>query len=297
MNRYQTAAAAAAASGRRTRPQDRPSSRPPIVARAIALALAAGLALAAPARAQDLDDDPLEPFNRAMFGVNQTLDGMFIKPAAILYRLLVPRPVRQGLGNALLNLASPITLANDLLQGDLDRAGVTLGRFVVNSTVGLLGFVDVGSRIGLPYHYEDFGQTMAVHGVGSGPYLMLPLIGPTNPRDFTGSLLDMFFTPVTYVAPIDARLGLRAAEAVDLREDTLDEVEELRRTSLDFYVAVRTSYQQFRAAEIRNGAPPSADLYEDIYDDLDEDLDEPLEDPADVPEDPADIYEDPAGER
>ncbi len=260
-----------------------------------ALLLAAGIACATPpppAAAQDVDDDPLEPFNRAMFEVNRVLDGMFVKPAAILYRLLIPQPVRRGLGNAFFNLASPITLANDLLQGDFRRAGVTLGRFTVNSTVGLLGFVDVGSRIGLPYHFEDFGQTLAVHGVGSGPYLMLPLVGPTNPRDLVGDAIDVFFTPLTYVAPLDVRLGVKGGEIVDLREDTLDELDELERTSLDFYVAVRTAYQQFRAAEIRNGAAPAADLYEDIYDDLDD----PLEDPADADlyEDPADIYEDPA---
>ena len=286
------------------RPASGQSPRRPAAARrraaagaAVLVAAAARLTLAGPAAAQALEEnDPLEPFNRAVFEVNRTLDGLFIEPAAILYRLLVPDPVRRGIGNALLNLASPVTLANDLLQGDVKKAGTTLGRFALNSTVGILGFVDVASRVGLPYHFEDFGQTLGTYGVGAGPYLMLPLIGPSNPRDLTGRVVDFAFAPLTYFAPVEARLGVTGGEVVDLREETLDEVDELERTSLDFYVAVRNSYWQFREAAIRNGEGlPPEDLYEDIYDLEDEDV---FEDPAAVEEleeldDPGDL-DDPA---
>jgi phospholipid-binding lipoprotein MlaA len=263
-------------------------ARRSLVRRGVAVALAAFLASSCattgtgPAVMPDVDQDPLEPFNRAMFEVNLFLDELLIKPAAILYRLTVPDPLRAGITNALFNLGSPITFANDLLQGNFDRAGTTLSRFAVNSTVGLLGFIDVGSRLGLAYHYEDFGQTLAVYGVPSGPYIMLPLLGPSTPRDAAARIVDFFFTPVTYVAPTEAHVGLTGAQAVDLREQTIEAMEELERTSLDFYVAVRTSFVQYRAAEIRNGAPPIEDLYEDIYD-----LDDPFADPAELDVDPA----------
>lgn len=284
MKPSQTAAGTGTSGARRPAAPRAPTR---LVVRAAALALAVNLVGscaatgAAPAVTQDWDHDPLEPFNRAMFDVNLFLDELLIKPAAILYRLTVPDPLRAGITNALFNLASPITFANDLLQGNLDRAGTTLSRFAVNSTIGLFGFIDVGSRLGLEYHYEDFGQTLAVYGVPSGPYIMLPLLGPSNPRDFTGRIVDFFFTPVTYVAPTEAQLGLTGAQVVDLREQTIEAMEELERTSLDFYVAVRTSYLQYRAAEIRDGAPLIEDLYEDIYD-----LDDPFEDPAEL-DDPA----------
>ncbi|HET6521966.1 MAG TPA: VacJ family lipoprotein, partial [Geminicoccaceae bacterium] len=258
------------------------SPRGPLATAAVAgLLLAAGLALAAlpmPAAAQADDvNDPIEPVNRAVFRFNQQIDGMFIEPAAILYRLIVPQPVRTGVGNVLLNLFTPVTLANDLLQGKFDRAGVTLGRFAVNSTVGILGLVDVGSRIGLAYHFEDFGQTLGHYGVGEGPYLMVPLLGPSNPRDLSGRVVDLFLDPMTYIAPTEARVGRTAADAVTLREQNLESLNTLERTSLDFYAAVRNSFRQYRAAEIRNGGAP---ITEGIYDDIYDFDDDPFEDPA-----------------
>ena len=147
----------------------------------VGLALACGL-LAPPARAQDNENDPLEPFNRAVFQVNLFLDRVILKPVAIMYRNVTPEFVREGVDNFLANLRTPVVLANDLLQGQFDRGELTLGRFMLNTIIGVGGLVDVGGMVGMPErHSEDFGQTLAVYGVGSGPYLMLPLLGPSNP--------------------------------------------------------------------------------------------------------------------
>lgn len=238
---------------------------------AVGLVLVAML-WAAPARAQN-DDDPLEPVNRAVFEVNRVLDGLLLKPAAIMYRAATPEFVRDGVTNFLSNLRAPVVLVNDLLQGDFERAEVTLGRFMFNTIMGLGGLVDVGTRLGMPErHSEDFGQTLAVWGVGEGIYLVLPILGPSNPRDGVGRLVDVGIDPISHVAPTGVgffiaptELGLArfGAEAVSFRERNLEQIDELERSSIDPYAAVRTFYRQFRANEIRNGAP--ADL-EDIYD-------------------------------
>src|SRR5262249_25099190 len=128
-------------------------------------------------------NDPLEPMNRYFFELNYAADELLFKPLAGWYYVALPNFAQDGVRNVLRNARSPVVLANDLLQGETDRAGVTVSRFLVNSTMGLGGLFDIGARMGLEYHDEDFGQTLAVHGVGEGPYLMLPLLGPSNPRD------------------------------------------------------------------------------------------------------------------
>jgi phospholipid-binding lipoprotein MlaA len=235
------------------------------------------------------DDDPLEPMNRAIFGFNNTLDGLILEPAARMYRFAFPQLARDGIANFLDNLRTPVVLANDLMQGEFQRAEMTLGRFMLNTVLGVGGIIDVGGMVGMPErHSEDFGQTLAVYGAGSGPYLVLPLLGPSNPRDAAGLLVDALIDPFSILfadaVPLEARLAQRGAMMLRFREENLETIEELKRTSIDYYAATRTLVQQLRANEIRNGAPPPLDdIYdEDIYDEdiYDEGLDDP-EQPGD----------------
>jgi phospholipid-binding lipoprotein MlaA len=245
---------------------------------------------AAPGLAQDRENDPLEPVNRAVFEFNRVLDGLILEPAARMYRTVAPQFVRDGVDNFLVNLRTPIVLANDLLQGEFARAEKTLGRFMLNTILGFGGLIDVGGRVGMPdRHSEDFGQTLAVYGVGEGPYLVLPLLGPSNPRDAVGRVVDLAFDPVFFLAPTDVGYGRFGAEALTFREQNIETVDELERSSIDFYAATRSLVRQLRANEIRNGAPaPIEDIYdEDIYQ-LDEGGDEALEDPDDPLADPED---------
>ncbi len=200
-------------------------------------------------------NDPLEPFNRAIFSFNQFADGILIKPLALAFRTFVPPEPREGVHNFLTNLRSPIVLANDLMQGEFDRAVVTIERFAINSTAGLGGLIDVAARFGIEGHREDFGQTLAVWGSGEGPYLMLPLFGPSNPRDATGLVVDIFFDPLWYFASSEILWARAVVRGVDERERVLDALDEIERTSLDFYATLRSLYRQRRADEIRNGAP------------------------------------------
>lgn len=259
------------------------------------LALVALGLLVAPALAQDEVNDPLEPLNRGIFQVNRVLDGLVLEPAARIYRFVTPQFFRTGVSNFLANLKTPVVFANDLLQGDFARAELTLGRFMFNTIVGLGGLIDVGGKLGMPErHSEDFGQTLAVYGVGSGPYLMLPLLGPSNGRDAAGRVVDLAFDPLTvlgaagvgiYLEPTAFGAARTGTEALSFREQNIENIEELRRSSIDEYAAVRTLYGQLRANEIRNGAP-AADI-DDIYD---EGL---YEDPDALYKDPDDLYEDP----
>ena len=242
----------------------------------VGLALVCGL-LAPPARAQDNENDPLEPFNRAVFQVNLFLDRLILKPVAIMYRNVTPEFVRDGVDNFLANLRTPVVLANDLLQGQFERGQLTLGRFMLNTIIGVGGLVDVGGLVGMPErHSEDFGQTLAVYGVGSGPYLMLPLLGPSNPRDAAGRVVDLAFDPLFFLAPASVSIARFGVQTVSFREHNIESFDELERSSLDLYAATRTLVRQLRANEIRNGAPaPIEDIYnEDVYK-----LDEPPANP------------------
>ena len=262
-----------------------------VVLRWIAGALLAAGLLAMPALAQDDVNDPLEPLNRGIFEFNRVLDGLLLEPAARMYRMATPQFIRTGVRNFLANLTTPVVFVNDLLQGEPHRAELTLGRFMMNTILGLGGLIDVGGMLGMPErHFEDFGQTLAVHGVGPGPYLMLPLLGPSNGRDAAGRVVDLGFDPLTvlgaagvgiFIEPTTFGLARTGTQGLSSREDNLDEVDELKRSSIDLYAAVRSYYLQFRANEIRNGAPaPGDDIYdENLYEDPTlEDLDEaPLE--------------------
>lgn len=204
------------------------------------------------------DNDPLEVPNRMFFAFNEALDFMIIRPVAVTYRYIVPVGVRNTLRNFLQNLRTPVTLANDLLQGDLERAEITFTRFFINSTIGMLGLFDIAADSGFPHHAEDFGQTMGTYGAGEGFYLVLPILGPSSLRDGSGRIVDIFLDPLTYIAPQEFNLGRAAATGVDFRSRTIDELDSLKADSLDFYARIRSLYRQSRENEIRNGAAPTA---------------------------------------
>mgnify|MGYP005842292829 CR=1 FL=1 len=212
--------------------------------------------------------DPIEPVNRAVFEFNRVVDGILIKPIAELYGLVVPSPIRTGVRNFLANLRSPIIFANDLLQGETERAGTTLGRFMINTTIGLGGVLDPATALGRERHDEDLGQTLAVWGVGDGPYLVLPILGPSNLRDLAGRIGDRFANPLPYLDDDSYWIAQAAGEGVQARYDALDLLDDLERNSLDFYAAVRAIYAQRRAADIRNGRLSVDDQrYDEIFSD------------------------------
>lgn len=224
-------------------------------ARRLALLLAAtaaGCAGPAPDPA-----DPFEPANRRSYALNQRFDDDLLAPAARGYRAAVPGPVRRSLGNALANLGAPSTFANDLLQGNPSCAGQAALRFVLNSVAGLGGLIDVGARAGIPPHQSDFGQTLGVWGVPSGPYIFWAGLGPSNPRDSVGFLVDLATDPFNIAAyrawgygPPLGRFGL---EALDLRERNIETLADLKRNSLDPYAVRRSVARQSRAADIDRG--------------------------------------------
>lgn len=211
-------------------------------------------------------NDPIEPFNRTMYSVHQGIDRVVLRPVAVGYRQVVPQPVRTGIRNLLGNLRTPVILANDMLQGEPRRAGDTLGRFLINSTIGLGGIFDVaGRQFGVRGHSEDYGQTLAVWGLGEGAYLFIPVLGPSNPRDLLGFGMGIAGDPLTWVgqgAAVDALLYTRTGvTVVDTRESLIDALDAVERESLDSYATLRSAYRQRRNAEIRNalsGAAPAA---------------------------------------
>jgi len=200
-------------------------------------------------------NDPYEPFNRAMLDFNLALDKAVLRPVASAYIEVVPDPLQTNVHNFLQNLRGPVIFANDLFQGEFDRAGTTLLRFAMNSTIGILGINDFAAEAGIEKHDEDFGQTLATWEVESGPYLVLPIFGPSNPRDGVGLLADMLIDPFTWFTPFEFRMGRTVGTAVDKRARNFDQINDLEKNSLDFYSAVRSLYRQKRRDEIRNGAP------------------------------------------
>ncbi|MBC8337569.1 MAG: VacJ family lipoprotein [Rhodospirillales bacterium] len=227
-------------------------------------------------------NDPLEPINRVIFEFNELLQDAFFRPVAKFYNEIVNVTVRQAISNFLDNLSAPVVFVNDLLQGELDRAITTLGRAMINTTFGIIGIADVASEVGIEEHEEDFGQTMAVHGVGEGFYLVLPIFGPSNPRDAIGKMfVDSYFDPVGLWIDNTSQTGLSyaltGAKGIDEYAGIVDELDQVKKTSVDYYAAVRSLYRQKRKAEISNGSelelPPIPDL---SYDLTPEDFNQPL---------------------
>jgi len=212
---------------------------------------------------QQDENDPFEGSNRFFFGVNQVLDEALLRPASVVYKSVLPEFARDGVRNLLNNLNSPVIFANDLMQGEGDRAGTTMVRFGINSTVGILGLVDVAADLGYPYHDEDFGQTLAVWGVNDGPYFYFLIMGPSSARDLTGFVVDRGLDPLTYVGWGNNYQWVPITRAVvnvlDLRSRNIETLDEIERTSVDYYASIRSLYRQSRADAIRNGKP-SPDL-------------------------------------
>lgn len=236
---------------------------------ALALTLVSGCAVPPPsddhaAMAAYVEaNDPIEPLNRSIFAFNRMLDTLLVKPAARAYRTVLPAGAREGLRNVMNNLDTPNNLINDMFQGEVGRAGESAERLVLNTVAGAGGLVDVAARDNagdlkpVPYHSEDFGQTLAVWGVGEGPYLMLPLFGPSNVRDLVGRVADGFLDPTVYLVPRSSRFDYQFARAlgggIDKRADLIDSLDQIERDSIDFYAAIRSLYRQNRRAEISNG--------------------------------------------
>jgi len=245
---------------------------PQLTKAAVRSALAAMLlALAACATPPPADDpeavaefkelnDPLEPANRAIFDFNDTLYVNVLRPVAMGYRDVVPEFARGRIDDFLTNLKVPVVFVNDLLQGNFSRAGEAVERLAINLSFGVGGIMDVATPMGVPRHDADFGQTLAVWGVGEGPYLVLPVIGPSNPRDGFGYLVDSFADPLdqylqdsnmSWVAEI--RFGVTVVTVVDANVEVLDDI---KRSSMDYYGAMRSAYRQRRAGQINEATSP-----------------------------------------
>ena len=205
--------------------------------------------------------DCFESFNRGTFAFNQALDGLIFKPVASVYKKL-PSPIKSGVSNSLDNLSNLVTIPNNLLQGDFANAGVNSGRFLVNSTIGIFGLFDVAEFMGLSdYEKEDYGQTLAKHGVGPGCYIVLPVLGPSTARDTVASLTNFmggdtwynisvrndtqYFSDVDYYAS-------KVTSGVDFRAKNYDAIENLEKNSIDFYASVKSLYLQDRQQKILN---------------------------------------------
>jgi len=240
--------------------------------------------LLASTTSEDDVNDPLESVNRWIFAFNEFIQDILFRPVATFYNDTVPEVARTSIGNFLSHISTPVTLANNILQGDPDGAMTTLGRFVVNSTAGIGGLADVASEGGMENRSEDFGQTMGVWGMGEGFYLVLPIFGPSNPRDAIGKFgIDPFFDPIgLYLSNTDkdslayTRTGL---SGVDQYASVVDELNQVKKTSVDYYAAIRSLYRQKRKSEIVNGdeleLPPIPDL--DLsYSVTPEDFNQPL---------------------
>lgn len=204
-------------------------------------------------------NDPLEPMNRKIFAFNMAADKYAMRPIVKGYRKVTTPGFRLKARTFLSNLKTPLTVVNDLLQLNFKNAGRDLSRFVINSTIGFLGVYDVADRMGIAPNYQGFGTTMAVWGIPSGPYLVLPFLGPSNVRDVAGTAANVVFDPFTYISYQNDNDDVTRAfiiadivEALAAYENSLDLLDEGRKSSLDFYAYMRSMYQQYRKKTIEN---------------------------------------------
>lgn len=218
------------------------------------LVLASMLCIGVAAYAAEQNDtheaDPLEPYNRAMYQFNYTVDGLILKPVTIGYRAIVPEAGREMVSNFLENLYTPVVFANSVLQGDPQNSFSSFWRFVINTTVGIGGLFDVASEAGLKNRQTDFGQTLALMGARPGPYIVLPIIGPSNIRDAFGRVADACMNPFNYVNTATS-LAMWSATAIDQRSKNMKLFDDIYTTSLDPYSTFRSAYTQKRASDIR----------------------------------------------
>ena len=222
--------------------------------------------------------DCFENLNRATFAFNQALDGILFQPVASAYRVL-PSPVKTGVSNSLDNLSTLVTIPNNILQGELKKAGVNSGRFVINTTVGILGFIDVAQHLGFPeYEKEDYGQSLATMGVGPGCYLVLPVLGPSTVRDATASVASLVGGDAWYNVTVandtqyfneaDYYLS-RVTSGIDFRAKNLESFNSLEKTSIDLYASIRSLYLQDRQRKIKNIDEETETMSDDDWEEID----------------------------
>jgi phospholipid-binding lipoprotein MlaA len=204
------------------------------------------------------DRDPLEGLNRAIFAFNDFLDTWVMVPVAEVYRFIMPETLRLMGRNFFENLREPVVFLNDVLQGDFDDAGTALGRLAINSTIGILGFFEVAERVDLKKHTADFGQTLHSYGSGSGPFLVLPVLGASTMRDTVGMGVDFFLNPLTYLIDMETRLYLEATRLVVEREKNLNADTARSAAAKDPYAAMRAAWFKRREIELRKEVPPAA---------------------------------------
>jgi len=200
-------------------------------------------------------NDPFERANRSVFNFNRAADRVLLRPIASGYRSITPDPVERGVSRFFSNLSSPVVIVSDLLQGKIKRAGMDTGRFLINSTIGLLGFLDPATRMGLEYHEEDIGQAFGRWGIGHGPYLMLPFFGPYTFRDGVGRLVELPIEPIYHIDDNGARNAAVALHYLDRRARLLAGDEALD-SAFDPYVFLRDAYLQRREYLLYDGEPP-----------------------------------------
>ena len=208
-------------------------------------------------------NDPFEDLNRDIFIFNEKLDEKLLKPAALTYRKVTPQFARTGVTNFFNNLEEIDTTINQVLQGEIKYAFNDAGRFVINSTIGLFGLIDVASKMGLERHEEDFGQTLGVWGFDSGPYIMIPFIGPSNPRDLLSRPISSFLSGTFAMEDNDVKITLVGIDALETRERLLD-----AETLIigDKYIFVKDAYVQSREYEINNGSTEDDEFLDDMED-------------------------------
>ncbi|MES2013564.1 MAG: VacJ family lipoprotein [Pseudomonadota bacterium] len=237
----------------------------------ITLFLSCALALAISGCASQSNKDPLEGINRGIYKFNDVTDKAVFKPVATAYKTVTPTPIRTGVNNFFNNLGSITSVFNNLLQFKFTNAFSEAGRFVINSTFGIAGFIDVAGMDKIPVHKEDFGQTLGYWGTGSGAYLVLPFLGPSSLRDATGLVVDTATTdPITYTHNIgEVRLHnqLRAAQFIDKRTELLTATDLVDEASLDPYAFMRDAYLQRRASLVQDGLVPK-ELLNDDFDEV-----------------------------
>jgi phospholipid-binding lipoprotein MlaA len=219
--------------------------------------LAAALALGGCATVTPTSkDDPFEPWNRSMYEVHQVVDGKIIKPAVQAYVDVTPRPIQQGIRNFFGNLDDVVSVFNDFLQGKLDKAGNDMGRVLINSFFGIGGIIDIASDAGIEKGNEDFGQTFGVWGIPQGPYLFIPVLGPSTVRDGTGLIVRGYASPLSYIVnDVPVRNVLYGLGFVDARAQALQSESFVDQAALDRYTFIRRAYLQRRAYLVRDGKP------------------------------------------
>jgi phospholipid-binding lipoprotein MlaA len=217
-------------------------------------------------------NDPLEPLNREIFSLNLFLDRILIKPMAQGYVRVVPRPGRDSIKNFVSNLNEPVVFANNLLQGQFARAGTSVSRFVLDSTLGIGGLLDFAQLYGLRKETGDFGQTLFAWGVPDGPYLVLPIFGPSNPRDAAGLGVDAYLSPYRYVVqnnnfPTLVAYGPAIAGGIDERSRSIDELDAIQKEAVDYYASLRSLFRQNRAAQLKGKDLSLTSGQESLYED------------------------------